>query len=365
MLQFFETGLQTQSTPFRLTGSVQGPHGLQCCRTDRSVFISDLWCGIPGGANGSPRPTRAGVAVSHTEPRSSIWSCRCHTQWRLTGAALELLPLHTRLVRSACLCFFALHSDFTRRKKDPCTYVYMEHNFWASLTCSERHFIPPAPSFCLILAHNHSWTEGPASACAACWAALLNSPHTLTWAPLSAAADHIPITETPAQYLKGTQGPRGSAVSECIYMRTSPLPAPACQRRRGGWSVQSGLFQHNDVSRALFVTRFLPRMFLLHFLAHAALPAPTIPAQRSGSGCNSSGPCRAAIGTQLCLALHRERPRDHRRATPCQALPQLCPTSQPAAWSAGPQAVLLMWAVKNHPLPLQCPTNNDLQQSVL
>lgn len=177
MLQFFETGLQTQSTPFRLTGSVQGSHGLQCCRTDRSVFISDLWCGIPGGANGSPRPTRAGVAVSHTEPRSSIWSCRCHTQWRLTGAALELLPLHTRLVRSACLCFFALHSDFTRRKKDPCTYVYMEHNFWASLTCSKRHFIPPAPSFFLILPHNHSWTEGPASACAACRAALLGSPH--------------------------------------------------------------------------------------------------------------------------------------------------------------------------------------------
>lgn len=224
MLQFFETGLQTQSTPFRLTGSVQGPHGLQCCRTDRSVFISDLWCGIPGGANGSPRPTRAGVAVSHTEPRSSIWSCRCHTQWRLTGAALELLPLHTRLVRSACLCFFALHSDFTRRKKDPCTYVYMEHNFWASLTCSERHFIPPAPSFCLILAHNHSWTEGPASACAACRAALLSSPHTLTWAPLCCSwpYSHHRNARTVPQGHTGTEG------LCCIWMHLHAYQPPAC-----------------------------------------------------------------------------------------------------------------------------------------
>lgn len=52
-------------------------------------------------------------------------------------------------------------------------------------------------------------------------------------------------------------------------------------------------------------------MFLLHFLAHAALSAPAIPAQ-----CWAGG-CRAAVGTQLS----RAQPRTERRRRSTAAAP--------------------------------------------
>lgn len=225
MLQFFEQVYKPTARHLDLRGLCRTLTGCNAAELS-AVCLSALW-GIPRGANRSPRPTRAEAAASHTEPRSSIRSYRPHAQWRLTGTSLELLSLHTRLVRSVHFCFFCPPLWFHRKIKrlqrlclNRTQLLSFVNIFWKTFHTTTTKSFP-------YFSTKPQLDRGPASACAACRAALLGSPHTQP-GPLTAAADNAPITETPTQYLKGTHRLRALPFRSGIWMHLHAYQPPAC-----------------------------------------------------------------------------------------------------------------------------------------
>lgn len=87
-------------------------------------------------------------------------------------------------------------------------------------------------------------------------------------------------------------------------------PGPGGGRSR---QPRSGLFQHNDVSRTPFVTRFLPQMFLSRFPANSAspLPAPPRPGAPAAAAGRASCAGRGGAGraARISIQLGTPRPR--------------------------------------------------------